>query len=88
MGATAELTIPEVGSSERNEAEERALVRGRELLHEEDGRICDALHVLGEELRDELRGEDPLGERFDYARDYSRKLVAHTEQCWATAILR
>jgi hypothetical protein len=82
------LMIPEIGSPERNRDEENALQRGRELLHEEDGRIRDALYALGEELRDELRGDDDTVRGAEYARDYSRALVRHTEQCWATGILR
>lgn len=85
--------IPEIGSPNRNQREDKALERGRELLHEHEGSIRDALHFLGEELREELRAEAGAldlnaRDEIDYAREYQRKLVRYVEECWATAVLR
>jgi hypothetical protein len=73
--------------------EEEALERARELLHEEDGRICDALHLLEPEYRESLR--ERYSRRagmhsetdYDAARRVARKLACHVEQCWATAVM-
>jgi len=79
--------IPPVGSREREAHEEAALARGRELIHIEDGRLCDALYTLEQELRGDgwLRTTNLASA---LARDYARLLCRHVEQCWATAVLR
>jgi len=79
--------IPAIGSSEREAHEEAALALGRELLVLEEGRITDALF----DLENEIRGygeEHETRLAVDLAREYSRKLVRHVEQCWTTAVLR
>lgn len=80
-------SVPEIGSRERDAHEEAALARARELLHEEEGSIRDALHTLEMELRGDA-AERATRQAVDVARVYARKLVSHVEQCWATAVLR
>lgn len=85
--------IPEIGSRERNEREERALKRGRELLAEHEGRIRVALDVLHDQLYGELLDDVKalrlsINDEYKYAREYARELVSHVEGCWATSVLR
>lgn len=72
---------------ERYALEEEALDRACELLHSEDGRIRNALYELEREVRDELDPDHGPSE-YDRCRDYTREIVRHVEQCWATAVLR
>lgn len=85
--------LPMIGSSERNDHEARSLVRAAALIHESNGSVRDALYRLGEELKVTLRleaeerGYGPQNAS-DWAREYAVALVDHTEQCWATIIVR
>lgn len=84
-------SIPPIGSRERDAHEEAALERGRELVHANNGSLRDALFDLEQELRGTIGGQEIYRDShvyYDTARDYSRALVSHVEQCWATAIVR
>ncbi len=77
--------IPAIGTPERESQERETYGRACELIHECDGRLREALVCL----RDELWGDDPQERDFPRTtRDYTRDLVDHVEQCWASEILR
>ena len=76
--------IPPVGHPSRNDQESEAYSRATELIHQNDGRLGDALHDLKGELEGKIWERD-----FPHqAREYAQALCDHVEQCWATAILR
>lgn len=78
------VEIPAIGSTERNQHEADSIKRAKELIHECDGSLRDALHDLERELRGNGRYTVPI---LTTIRKYSRELVYYVEQCWASAIV-
>lgn len=85
-----EQTVNERGTPERYAAEERAITRSHELIHELDGNLRAVLRKLHTELYREITvGDAPdRGKAMHEADHYAHELVDHVEQVWATAIVR
>lgn len=78
--------LPDIGTAERDLLEEEALRIGLNAIHEEDGRIADALYAVYNHFRTKFLNEATNLDFKDALTD-ARRLEYHVAQCWATDIV-